>query len=205
MLYEEVIQLLSQKEEWALDNYGYITASPFEILPTTHFMEQELKEQLLALHQYLTQDLLPYDKDKEYEMTGAILSYLLTTGLSRFKQYEGASAKKVSTKMELFRRVNIGLDYIHSHHLQPIDLDSISRSCGLSKFHFIRVFKEVYHQTPADYIAQLRLNRANLLLTTSDKDLNGIATELGFSELSAFTRFFKKQTGRPPSSARFNN
>ncbi|MDW3192981.1 MAG: AraC family transcriptional regulator [Cytophagales bacterium] len=202
-LYCEVLQQLSETEEWSLDNYRHYGETAYAMLPATHFMEREFKDQLLTLHHHLKHGLL--SADQEYEMTGSILQWLLIHGDSRFKKFEDSSAMKRSTKMELFKRVNKGLEYIHSHNLYQLDLESISRNSGLSKFHFIRVFSEFHHQTPANYIAALKINKAQNLLANSHKDLNTIATELGFSELSAFTRFFKRQTGMTPSSLRHRN
>ena len=201
-LYDEVIQHLTQTEDWSLDNFGNLKTIPFEVLPTTHFMKQGLKDQLHALRQYLTQNHTPYSADREYESTGAILEWLLMESHDGFSRHKRCSARKLSTKVELFKRVNLGLEYIHSHNLQQLDLNGISRNCGLSRFHFIRVFREIYHKTPMEYISELRLRKAQILLANSDKNLNSVAAELGFSELSAFTRFFKKQTGRPPSALR---
>ena len=81
-------------------------------------------------------------------------------------------------------------------------MDSISKNCGLSKFHFTRVFKEIYGISSNDYIAQLKAQKAHQLLLNSQADLASISLELGFSELSAFTRFYKRMIGEAPSSTR---
>ncbi len=203
-LYEDVIQRLTKSEEWSLDNYGNSDVSPYEVLPNTHFIEKPLEIKLHALQHYLKHNHSAYCADREFEMTGSILAYLLEKRNSGFKQFGRSSAKKQSTKLELYKRINIGLEYIHSQNLRHIDLEGISRSCGLSKFHFIRVFREFYGKTPSEYISELRMKKAKMLVETSDKDLNSISSELGFSELSAFTRFFKRLTGSSPSSLRRN-
>lgn len=201
-LYDDVLQNLTKTEEWSLDNFGNLDVSPYEVLPTSRFINESLERSLQELHGYVKQSDIAYSSDKEFELTGKILKSLLLNNNSSLRKFNRSGAKKLATKLELFKRVNMGLEFIHSHNLQQVDLEGISRSCGLSKFHFIRVFQEFYGKTPGDYISELRLIKAQRLLKTTDRDLNSISAELGFSELSAFSRFFKRLTGKNPSSGR---
>lgn len=201
-LFEEVTQLIFRKNEWALENFKHVTIPGLEILSKTEYMDEELKSKLLQLHQYRQLCKGEYSLDKEYEMTASILEHLILHTQSKLKKLDQISALKPATRKELFERVNTGLDYIHSNQLVNLDLESISHHSGLSKFHYIRVFKEIFGTTPTNYISHLRAKKANELILTSTKDLGEIAVELGFSELSAFTRFYKRVTGVTPSSVR---
>jgi|GEM_PF-1081178 len=201
-LFEDVIQHIFHASEWALDNFGNDKIPSFEVLPRTAFMDATFKSKLLLLHLYYEQNKENYSLDKEYEITASILELLLKENEKKLQKLVHIRAQKTSTKKELFKRINIGLDYIHSNELQGLNLENISKNCGLSKFHFIRVFKEIYGVSPNDYIAQLKAQKAQLLLINTKKDLTSISLKLGFSELSAFTRFYKRMTGESPSSAR---
>lgn len=205
LLFEEVTQLIFQKKEWALDNFNNINIPGLEVLPKTEYMDEELRSKLLQLHRYKQFCEGDYSLDKEYEMTASILEHLILHSQSKLKKLHQISALKVGTRKELFKRVNIGLDYIHSNELVNLNLENISQNCGLSKFHYIRVFKEIFGTTPTNYISHLRVKKANGLILRSKKELSEIAIELGFSELSAFTRFYKRVTGVTPSSIREAN
>ncbi len=204
-LYDEAVQLITHGNERVLQNFDYKNTLAIDLLPKTNFLSYELSFKLLQLHQYRLASQDQYSLDTEYEITASILEHLMIDCIARLKKLESIGSLKPATKKELYKRVNQGLDFIHGNQPLNLDLDSISRHSGLSKFHFIRVFKEIYGQTPTNYIAELKVKKAQLLILKSNKELGDIALELGFSELSAFTRFFKGKTGMTPSSLRISN
>lgn len=204
-LYEDVLQLLLQNNHWALDNFGNNRSLKLNILPKTNYLTPELRNKIIQLHHYKKRAGSDYCLDTEYELTTTILEHILIDSINKLRKIDQIKSLKASTKEELFRRVNIGIDFIHDHQMTVIDLNSISRTCGLSKFHFIRVFKEIYNQTPTEFIASLKIQKANHLIYNAKLSLSQIADELGFSELSAFTRFYKRQTGLSPSSVKHGN
>ena len=201
-LFEEVSNLIQQKNEWNLDNAYNLQNPDLTLLSRTEYMDDTLRSIIQDLYQYRRRNEEEYAPDKEYELIGFILEHLLTQAQVKLKRLDQISALKVQTRKELFKRVHLGLDYIHSSDLSSVDLETIARQSGLSKFHFLRVFKEVMGITPTDYISRLRIQKATNLLHNSRKHLIEIAIELGFSELSSFSRFYKRATGTMPSSSR---
>lgn len=201
-LFEEVTQLILKKNEWSLDNRENVNIPALEVLSRTEYMDDELRLKLFQLYRYRQFCPGDYLPDREYELTTAILEYLILHAQSKLKKLDQISALRLGTRKELLKRVNAGLDYIHNADLVNLDLEKISQNSGLSKFHYIRVFKEIVGTTPTAYISRLRIQKANKLIFHTTKDLGEIALELGFSELSAFTRFYKRVTGSVPSSMR---
>lgn len=65
-----------------------------------------------------------------------------------------------------------------------------------------RYFRVLGRPNPHAVFHEIRMNRAQLLLRTSTKPLEEIADDLGFSELSAFSRAFQKYHGKAPSRCR---
>jgi len=106
-----------------------------------------------------------------------------------------------STRDELFRRVLIGREYLHSHASGPVSLESVSRASCLSPFHFHRSFARAFEQTPHDYLTNLRLDRARRLLESGSSAIQA-CLEAGFSSPSAFSRLFRSRYGTPPSAVR---
>ena len=73
---------------------------------------------------------------------------------------------------------------------------------GLTARRLTDIFKSEYGMTPKEYADSLRLNEAKRLLTTTKDKVVDIAYSTGFSSLSAFNRFFKKETETTPSEYR---
>ena len=64
-------------------------------------------------------------------------------------------------------------DHIDRHFTEPIELDDVAAVAGLSKFHFHRLFKAVYGVTPARYLTQRRVERAQDLLRSDEPHRDG--------------------------------
>ena len=110
-------------------------------------------------------------------------------------------AARKSTQDELFRRLLIGREYIHSHIATPLSLADVARAACVSPFHFHRGFTQAFQQTPHAYITGLRLDKARQLLGSGLGVLE-VAIEVGFSSPSTFSRLFRSRFGMAPSSAR---
>jgi AraC family transcriptional regulator len=80
------------------------------------------------------------------------------------------------------------------------DLTSLAKRAGLSRFHFIRVFKAETGMTPLRYVEQCKMEQAKTLIETADIPLAEIAERLGFSDQSHLTRRFKAVVGRTPAA-----
>jgi len=72
--------------------------------------------------------------------------------------------------LERLRRVRERLD---AHPEEPLDLEAMARAACFSKFHFLRLFRQAYGETPGRYLAQARLERARRLLEASEGVLGG--------------------------------
>lgn len=75
---------------------------------------------------------------------------------------------------------------------------------GLTPRRMTEIFKQEYHMTPKEYVNSLRLRTAMQMLGQTDEKVIDVACAAGFTSLSAFNRFFKKQMGQTPSEYRKN-
>ncbi len=81
--------------------------------------------------------------------------------------------------------------YIHAHLDRDISLDEISQAAHLSKYHFLRLFRQHYGITPHQYVINCRINAARAALLKG-ASLNDVALRFGFADLSHFNRRFKR-------------
>lgn len=84
-------------------------------------------------------------------------------------------------------------DYAH------VPLEQIARETALSPYHFIRVFKALFGETPHQVRIKARLEHAKDLLIKSDQPVTEICTAVGFSSLGTFSELFTRRVGLPPS------
>jgi AraC-like DNA-binding protein len=91
-------------------------------------------------------------------------------------------------------------DHIDRHYAEPLDLDRIAAVAGLSKFHFLRLFRSTYGTTPADYLSQRRIERAQDLLRATNLTVTEVCVAVGYSSLGSFSSRFSAVVGETPSA-----
>jgi AraC family transcriptional regulator len=89
--------------------------------------------------------------------------------------------------------------YIEEHLAEQIPLLTLARLAKLSPYHFSRVFKKSFGVSPHRYHVARRIARAKELLTQRTSSVTEIGLKLGFSETSAFSAAFRRETGLTPS------
>lgn len=99
-------------------------------------------------------------------------------------------------------RVKKMLLYIEEHMAEEISISDIAASAFISSTECMRSFKGILHATPIQYLKQMRLRRAEKLLSTTDLKVEEIGLRCGFREMSYFARSFRKEYGANPLSYR---
>lgn len=99
-------------------------------------------------------------------------------------------------------RISKGLQYIHENIDKDISVSDLSNIACLSEDHFIRLFRNEMGYTPLKYINLKRIEKAQLLLLTTDTPIREVAFELSIDNISYFNRIFKQYTGKTPSEYR---
>tara|TARA_A100001015_G_scaffold89606_1_gene99732 strand:- start:7832 stop:8809 length:978 start_codon:yes stop_codon:yes gene_type:complete len=85
---------------------------------------------------------------------------------------------------------------------EPLGLDAISESVGISRRQLERLFNRYLHRSPSRYYLELRLSRARLLLLQSSMPMIEIAISCGFSTAPHFSKCYSDIYGNPPSKER---
>jgi AraC family transcriptional regulator len=110
-------------------------------------------------------------------------------------------AAKASTREELFRRLQLAREYLHSSVDQRISLEEVARESCLSRYHLHRSFTNVFRRTPHAYLTALRLEKARSLLQDGHS-VTDACMEVGFTSVSSFSRLFRAHFDSPPSAIR---
>jgi AraC-like DNA-binding protein len=83
-----------------------------------------------------------------------------------------------------------------------LPVQRVAADLGMSQFHFIRLFKAVFGETPKQWQVRARMEKAKQLLMLTDTSVTDICLEVGFSSLGTFSAVFARRVGMPPSSYR---
>lgn len=81
-------------------------------------------------------------------------------------------------------------------------VSTMSKDLHFSRSYLGKLFKEKTGKNISDYIAELQINYAKQLLTTTDLTINEITNKLGQANPSNFIRKFKNYTGLTPGEYR---
>lgn len=90
-------------------------------------------------------------------------------------------------------------DLIDREYARPLDLDGMAAAAGVSKYHFLRCFAAAYGRTPAVYLAQRRIERAQDLLRATNTTVTEVCLLVGYTSLGSFSRKFTDLVGVSPS------
>jgi len=93
-------------------------------------------------------------------------------------------------------------DWMSEHMAEDFSLAQLAAKAGLSKFHFIRLFKNATGETPSRYHTHLRMDAARRLLRETKKSVAEVALDIGYANPSHFAKLFRRQTGLSPSDYR---
>ena len=101
---------------------------------------------------------------------------------------------------ELLVHLRRARDLADRHYAEPLDLHVLAAAAGVSKYHFLRCFAATYGKTPALYLAQRRIERAQDLLRVTNLTVTEVCLLVGYSSLGSFSAKFTQLVGTSPSA-----
>ena len=102
-------------------------------------------------------------------------------------------------KVYLYKRIVEAKLFIDRHYLDNIEINIIACQASLSKFHFLRLFKETYGITLHQYLTTLKIEKARRFLQDGSS-ISNACYSLGFASLSSFNRLLKRHLEVNPSA-----
>ena len=94
------------------------------------------------------------------------------------------------------------LRYMAEHSAAPHTVTGLASMAKLSPYHFLRSFKAVTGVTPHQWLLRARLRDAAEKLAATKVPVTDIALDVGFDDLSNFTRTFHAEFGASPRQYR---
>jgi AraC-like DNA-binding protein len=91
---------------------------------------------------------------------------------------------------------------IHDHYAENFTVAELAAAVGASESTLHARFRAATGHSPGDYLMDVRLDRAELLLKQSDLSIAEIALAVGLSDQSALTRSFRRRRGTTPGRLR---
>ena len=92
--------------------------------------------------------------------------------------------------------------YLEAHYREKLTLNTLSEYLSVSKYHLQRQFKAHFGVTPAQYLTNLRINRAKELLRTTAMPVYEICEQIGMDNPSYLIKLFRDHEGMTPYAYR---
>jgi AraC family transcriptional regulator len=197
---EEVCRSLTSPNEQLLDDPYLTQTQTIDFVEKTYPYDQWLTPALLQIRA----DYAKHDSDRAWleEKLHELARGLLMVHRQVHQEMTKLQSLKASTRAELYKRVQIGHDFLSACFHQPITLTDAARAACLSPNHFLRSYKQLFGMSPYQFLTERRLREAVRLLLQTDKSVTEICFDIGFQSVGSFSTLFSKRFAMPPSRFR---
>lgn len=101
-------------------------------------------------------------------------------------------------------KIKIAKNILLDHYKQPPTIPELARQVQLNEFQLKAGFKEIYGKGPYQYLLTYKMEIARKMLTEQKLQVQQVAHEVGYSNISHFIEAFKKQFGITPKKLLMN-
>jgi AraC-like DNA-binding protein len=103
---------------------------------------------------------------------------------------------------QTYRSLSQAREFMRHEYGRPVSLPDVAAKANLSPYHFLRVHKRAYGETPHEFLTRLRIEKAKSLLARGSHNVTEACFEVGFSSLGSFSNLFAYRVGLSPSEYR---
>ncbi|WP_165187640.1 helix-turn-helix transcriptional regulator [Caulobacter soli] len=114
----------------------------------------------------------------------------------------GRRTRPVATSEAERRRIRDVVRHLDVAYAEPCGLETLAAMGQVSRFHFIRLFRQVTGESPRQYLIGARLRAAADRLTDTAEPITHIAFDIGFNDISHFNATFRRAFGLSPTAWR---
>jgi AraC family transcriptional regulator len=183
----EVAGDIHRSMDQVLDDGAQVRSTPMEFDETLRAHDSAITPVL----RYLQREIAAGLRDEQWleEQCQFLLARLIR---SQHRQGKGSNlqldAGSAGKRVEVARRLQRAVDYMHTHLPDEITLADIATVAHLSKFHFLRLFQQAHGRTPMVYLRELRARRALALVASTSLSSAEIALRVGLSRSAMWRR-----------------
>lgn len=119
--------------------------------------------------------------------------------LACMKHFLWGNEEEMDTTPQSYKQT---IRYIEENYHNPLTLEDLAEEVMLSRYAFIRMFKQYSDKTPIQYVNHVRIQRACKLLVLTNKPIKEIAGLVGYANANYFNKAFRKAMGMSVGSFR---
>jgi len=150
------------------------------------------KEKNVELSQIYSDSITPLEQLASLETLEDIKNWIFTL-FNRLVDSISSSTPDVNSLY-----VKKAISYIHKHYAEKISLFSAANEIGITSVYLSTLFKEELKIGFSDYLCDIRLEKAKVMLEEGKHNLKEIIKSCGFNNYAYFFKVFKKKTGITP-------
>ncbi|TCI02174.1 AraC family transcriptional regulator [Corallincola luteus] len=128
------------------------------------------------------------------------ICYLLFVQVLRLQIAESVDTGLLAALFD--SRIGKALDVIHKQPEVSWDLVSLAQTAAMGRTNFAERFHQLVGLTPMKYLTRWRMQKAKMLLVTSDRSMMDIAEACGYQSEVAFRKAYRSNVGEPPGQTR---
>lgn len=161
-------------------------AMPEQILSAKHSASGSYLEKLA--HNFSENRDMIFDTD---ELFFEIADRVVTELIPLHRKIRALDVVRPVTQRDLYLKLEKTRQLIEHEFAHPLNAQNLATEAGLSLYHFIRLFRKCYGQTPIQMLIARRMTHAQKLLKERRLSIHEIAACCGFSDLQMFSKAFK--------------
>ncbi len=141
-----------------------------------------------------------YDKSDDMCRTAKLCSLVIDL-LIELREHHTVSLNKNTIKKRNFEAIKSTIKYIRANYHRKLSLDELSHNAAMDKYSLAREFKKLTGKTPVQYINIYRCKKAAEQIGDGST-VSDAARMCGFTNMSFFTKTFRKYLGKYPSDCK---
>ncbi|MCM1134554.1 MAG: AraC family transcriptional regulator [Clostridium sp.] len=137
---------------------------------------------------------------KETNFSFSVRGLMLSLMMKLMNIYSEAE-KGITDNIQLHENslaISPALRYIRKNYMQDFSIESLAAICRMSPAHFRRTFHSIMGTTAIEHLNRTRIEKAAVLLRTTEEPVLSISEEVGYRSISSFNRHFLDMEGVTP-------
>lgn len=133
---------------------------------------------------------------KEEKLTGLISEAI--SSIKEISSDDGKSENLQDSQKSIIKK------YIKENYKRDISAGDVAGILGYSDVYFSKIFKQLFDDTFINYLTNLRIEKAKVLLKDVSFNIKEVGASVGYTDSNYFTKVFKRAVGMSPSEYRGN-